>query len=82
MNKEEEGAKDIYNVGLVSFMFKILNKQASLSLEFSRQEYWNGQPFPSPGDLPHPGMEHKSPALQVDSLPFEPPGKPNTCANT
>ena len=43
---------------------------------FSRQEYWSGQPFPSPGDLPNPGMEPCSPALQVDSLPSEPPGKP------
>ena len=43
--------------------------------EFSRQEYWNGLPFPSPGGLPHPGMEPGSPALQADSLPSEPPGK-------
>ena len=47
-----------------------------LSMEFSRQEYWNGQRFPSPGDLPHPGMESSSPALQADSLLSEPPGKP------
>ena len=40
---------------------------------FSRQEYWSGVPFPSPGDLPNPGIE---PALQVDSLPAKPPGKP------
>ena len=50
--------------------------QASLSMGFSRQEYWGGLPFPSPGDLPHPGIEPRSPALQVDSLPAEPPGKP------
>ena len=43
---------------------------------FSRQEYWSGLPFPSPGDLPDPGIEPKSPALQADSLPPEPPGKP------
>ena len=42
---------------------------------FSRQEYWNGLPFPSPGDLPDPGIEPRSPALQVDSLLSEPPGK-------
>ena len=42
---------------------------------FSRQEYWSGLPFPSPGDLPNPGIEPQSPALQVDSLPVEPPGK-------
>ena len=46
--------------------------QAPLSVEFSRQEYWSGLPFPSPGDLPDPGIEPKSPALQVDSLPSEP----------
>ena len=42
---------------------------------FSRQEYWSGSPFPSPWDLPNPGIEHGSPALQADSLPSEPPGK-------
>ena len=51
-------------------------RQAPLSMEFSRQEYWNGLPFPSPGDLPNPGIELGSPALQVDSLLSEPPGKP------
>ena len=45
-------------------------------MEFSRPEYWSGKPFPSPGDLPNPGIEPRSPALQVDSLPAEPPGKP------
>ena len=44
-------------------------------MEFSRQEYWNGLPFPSPGDLPNPGIELGSPALQADSLPSEPPGE-------
>ena len=48
-----------------------------LSMEFSRQEYWSGLPFPSPGDLPDPGIEPESPALQADSLPSEPPEKPN-----
>ena len=43
---------------------------------FSRQEYWSGLPFPSPGDLPKPGIKSRSPALQVDSLPAEPQGKP------
>ena len=47
--------------------------QVALSMEFSRQEYWNGLPFPSPGDLPNPGIEPGSPALQADSLPSEPP---------
>ena len=45
-------------------------------MEFSRQEYWSGLPFPSPGDLPNPGMEPGSPTLQADGLPSEPPGKP------
>ena len=42
---------------------------------FSRQEYWSGLPFPSPGDLPDPGIEPGFPALWIDSLPTEPPGK-------
>ena len=50
--------------------------QAPLSMEFSRQGYWNGLPFPSPGDLPDPGMEPMSPALQADSLLSEPLRKP------
>ena len=48
--------------------------QAPLSMGFSRQEYWSG--LPSPGDLPNPGIEPRSPVLQAGSLPFEPPGKP------
>ena len=43
---------------------------------FSRQENWNGLLCPPPGDLPNPGIEPRSPTLQVDSLPSEPPGKP------
>ena len=46
------------------------------SMEFSRPEHWSGQPFPSPRDLPKPGIKPRSPALQADSLPAEPPGKP------
>ena len=42
---------------------------------FSRKDYWSGLPFSSPGDLPDPGIEPGSPALQADSLPSEPPGK-------
>ena len=45
------------------------------SLELSRPEYWSGQPFPSPGNLPNPGIKPRSPALQMDSLPAEPPAK-------
>ena len=50
--------------------------QAPPSMGFSRQEYWSGLPFPSPGDLPDPGIEPRSPALQVDALTSEPPVKP------
>ena len=45
-------------------------------MEFSRQEYWSGLPIPSPGDLPDSGIKPRSPALQADSLPSEPPRKP------
>ena len=51
-------------------------RQDPLSMEFSRQEYWWGWPFPSPGDLPNPGIKPRSPALQPDSLLSEPPGEP------
>jgi len=43
-------------------------------MEFFRQEYWSGLPFPSPGDLPDPGIESRSPSLGADSLPSEPRG--------
>ena len=49
--------------------------QASLSMGFSRQNYWSGLPFPSPGDLPDPGIEPGLPALEADALTSEPPGK-------
>ena len=49
--------------------------QAPLSMEFPRQEYWSGLPFPFPGDLLNPGIELMSTAWKTDSLPSEPPGK-------
>ena len=49
--------------------------QTPVSMEFSRQEYWSGLSFASPGDLPDPGIEPKSPVLQADSLLSDPPGK-------
>ena len=52
--------------------------QALPSMGFSRQEYWTGLPFPTPGNLPHPGIELRSPALQAEVLPSEPPRKPFT----
>ena len=51
-------------------------------MEFSYEEYWSGLPFPSPEDLPNPGIEPRSPALQADSLLSEPPGKPSECKDT
>ena len=53
-----------------------VTRQASLSMEFSRPEHWSGQPFPSPGDLPDPGIKHRSSILHVDSLP-SPQGSPD-----
>ena len=50
--------------------------QTPLSMGIPRQEYWSGLPFPSPGNLPYPGIKPRSPALQADSLPTEPAGKP------
>ena len=51
--------------------------QAPLSMGFSSQDYWSGLPFPSPGDLPYPGVELGFPPLQADSLPSESSGKPS-----
>ena len=56
--------------------------QDSPSVGFSRQQYWGGLPFPSPGDLPHPGIKPGSPALGADALTSEPPGKPLFKYNT
>ena len=49
------------------------SQQAPLTMRFSRQDYWSGLPFPSPGDLPDPGIEPRSPAVQADALASEPP---------
>ena len=51
--------------------------QAPPSMGFSKQEYWSGLPFPSPGDLPDPRIKPRSPTFQADTLTSEPPGKPN-----
>ena len=64
------------------WLFAILRTiahQAPLSMGFSRQEYWSGQPIPSPVDFPDPGIEPESPALQADSFPTELSGKPKKC---
>ena len=55
---------------------RVIAHQTPLSLAFSRQEYWSELPFPSPGDLPDPRIEPASIALQLDSLPSEPAGRP------
>ena len=68
-----------YMVGLVARLCPTLATpwcQALVSMGFSRQEYWTGLPFPSPGDLPNPGIEPRPSALQADSLPTEIWGKP------
>ena len=63
-------------VGLFLILWTVA--QQTMSMEFSRQEYWSGLLFPIPGDLPDSGIEPESPALQADCLPSEPPGKLNT----
>ena len=71
-----EGTCESRSVMSDSLTLWTVARQAPLSMEFSRQEYWSGLPFPSPGDLPNSGIDPRSPMLQADSLPFEPPGKP------
>ena len=67
--------KSLSPVQLFATPWTVAN-QASPSMGFSRQEYWSGLPFPSPGDLPDPGIEPGSPTLEADALTSEPPGKP------
>ena len=59
-----------YSVVSDSAIARTVASQASLSMGIPKQEYWSGLPFPSPGNLPKPGIKPKSPALQVDSLPL------------
>ena len=70
------------NVKLKTTLEGSWSVKAPLSMGFSRQEYWSGLPFPSPGGLPNPGIEPGSPALQADTLSSEPPGKPSYKAET
>ena len=67
--------KSLSRVRLFATLWTVAH-QALLSMGFSRQEYWSGLPFPSPGDLPDPGIEPRSPTLHPDALTFAPPGKP------
>ena len=79
VNLWPERKKENVSHSAVSYSFVTpwtIAQQAPLSMGFSRQEYWSGLPFPSPGDLPNSGLKPRSPALQADSLPAEPQGKP------
>ena len=60
---------------LILVLTALVTRQAPLSMGFSRQKYWSGFPFPSPQDLPNPGIEPRSPTLRADTLPAEPQGK-------
>ena len=69
----------LFSLSVVSDSFETLwtvAHQAPLSMGFSRQEYWNGLPFPSPGDLPSPGITSMSPVLAGGFFTTEPPGSP------
>ena len=74
MDMKEKKVKSLSRVRLFATPWTVAY-QAPPSTGFSRQEYWSGLPFPSPGDLPDPGIEPRSPALRADALPSEPPGK-------
>ena len=73
--EKEKKEKSLSHVQLFATPWTVAY-QGPLSMGFSRQEYWSGLPFPSPGDLPNPGIEPGSPALRADTLPSETPGKP------
>ena len=74
INYEQTNVKSLSRVRLFATP-QTVAYQAPQSMEFSRQEYWSGLPFPSPGDLPNPGIEPSSPTRQADALLSEPPGK-------
>ena len=75
MVKEHESErKSLSRVRLFATPWTVAH-QAPPSMGFSRQVYWSGLPFPSPGDLPNPGIKPRSPAFQADALTSEPPGK-------
>ena len=77
MEQQERKVKPLSHVQLFVTPWSVAY-QAPPSMGFSRQWYWSGSPFPSPGDLPNPGIEPRSPTLQADALPSEPPGKHGT----
>ena len=80
MKWSEENWKSLSHVQLFATPWTVAC-QAPLSMGLAQQEYWSGLPFPSPGDLPNPWIKPWNPALQVDSLPSEPPGKPSHIIN-
>ena len=67
---------NLFSEGIVNWVCMVRLYLAPLPVVFLRQEYWSGLSFPSPGDLPNPGIKPGSPALLADSLPSEPLGKP------
>ena len=67
VNSQSKLVKSLSRVQLVATLWSVAH-QAPLSMKLSRQEYWNGLPFPSPGDIPDLGTEPRSPALQADAL--------------
>ena len=69
--------KSLSHVRLFVTLWTVVH-QAPPSMGFSKQEYWSGLPFPSPGDLPDPGIKPRSPAMQAGALTSEPPGKPRS----
>ena len=73
--------KSLSRVRLFGTLWTVAH-QAPPSMGFSRQEYWSGLPFPSPEDLPDPGIKSRSPKLQAGALTSEPPGKPYTNMST
>ena len=77
ISKGHEKWKTVKSLSRVQFSAtpRAVVYQAPLSKGFSRQEHWSGLPFPSPGDLPDPGIKPRFPSLQADALPSEPPGK-------
>ena len=79
IGKVKVKVKSLSRVQLFATPWMVTYK-APWSMGFSRQEYWSGMPFPSPEDLPNPGIEPGSPALQTDALPSEPLGKPTKWA--
>ena len=81
LNAKVKCACALSHVLLLATLWTV-SRQAPLSMGFSRQEHWSGLPFPSPGDLPDPGIKPVSPLLQADSLPLATAVKPKVeCSN-